>query len=96
MLRMALISVLLLNWILVDVTDLAGLQTIWGILEKFGVPVLFSILIFKYFSRQVEQRHLEQREFWNANNDYLRRLVLTMQDNYCGYKNHGKEKTGNE
>ncbi len=77
-------------------SDFGGLQVIGHALERFGVPVVFSLLIFKYFSNQVNRRHEEQREFWQANNAYLRELVKTCQDNYCEYKAEhcGKKENG--
>ena len=46
-----------------------------SIMERFGFPVAFCLLLWFFFSKQNEKRHKEQTEFWADNNKYLRELV---------------------
>jgi len=48
---------------------------IMQIFERVGIPLGFAVLFWVFFSRQLEKRHKEQREFWADNNKYLRELI---------------------
>lgn len=71
-----------------EALDLAGAG---HVIEKYGFPTVITLLIWFFFSRQIADRHREQREFWAENNQYLRQLIRELQNNYCGFKQGQKE-----
>lgn len=71
---------------------------IWYLVERFGLPTIFLLILWASSSRKESRYHRETRADWAENNKYLRQLVSeTKAANYCHYQKHyGNEKSSIE
>jgi hypothetical protein len=67
---------------------------IWWLIERFGLPTIFLLILWAHSARKETRYHRETRADWAENNKYLRQLVSeTKAASYCRYKDYGNEKT---